>query len=127
MVDIASLNAGSLIQQSGLGAASKADASQVKVQSQAVQEPVKIPEVEESEIRPQMEERRFAKVTEAAKQIITDFYPISDTRFTIFKDGSGQYITRVTNMRDGTMTLYPEATLLSQSGGGLESFYQTNA
>ena len=92
-----------------------------------VSEPVKIPAVEETEIRPQMEERRFARVAEAAKRIITEFYPISDTRFTIFKDGSGQYVTRVTNMRDGSVTFYPEPQLLSRAGGGSESFYTTNA
>ncbi len=127
MVDIASLNASTIVQQSGAGNAPRADASQLKTQSEVVKEPVKIPAVEESEIRPEMEERRFAQVTEAAKQIVKDFYPISDTRFNIFKDGSGQYVTRVTNMRDGSMTFFPESQALAKSGAGAQSFYRTNA
>ncbi len=37
------------------------------------------------------------------------FYPISDTRFTIYKDGlTGEFITRFTNMKDGSVTHIPE-------------------
>lgn len=50
---------------------------------------------------------------ERAAQMFKDFYPISDVVFTIFKDTSGQFITRFTNMRDGKVTYVPEQDMYS--------------
>lgn len=57
------------------------------------------------------EESRYEDVRNAA-QAITDHFVVSDTKFTIFKDVTGQYITRFTNLRDGTVTYMPEPELV---------------
>ncbi|MEI7668846.1 MAG: hypothetical protein WCJ33_02040 [Pseudomonadota bacterium] len=44
-------------------------------------------------------------------------YAVSDTEFTIFKDSSGQYITRYTSLRDGSVTYVPEPVLIRSLQG----------
>jgi len=39
-------------------------------------------------------------------------YAVSDTTFTIFKDSTGQFITRYISLRDGQITYVPEPVLL---------------
>lgn len=62
---------------------------------------------------------------EAYKQAIDQalprfFYPVSDVKFTIFKE-NGQYITKFTNIISGQTTQIPEPELLQQISdiGGL--------
>lgn len=61
---------------------------------------------------PTSDETRKALVQEAA-QNLTNTYVVSDVKFTIFKDSSGQYITRFTNLRDGKVSYIPEYELLA--------------
>ncbi len=56
------------------------------------------------------EQRRFAAV-QRASQDIANIYVVGDKRITIFKDLSGQYITRFTSLRDGMVTYIPEPQL----------------
>ncbi len=60
---------------------------------------------------------RFARqqAERSAAQIPMDIYVVSDQRFTIFKDASGQYVTRSTSLRDGQVTYTPKPQLTSQS------------
>lgn len=59
-----------------------------------------------------VEQKRYDQVFKAAESFFKDVYAVSDTTFTIFKDASGQYITRYTSLRDGKVTYYPEPQLL---------------
>jgi len=59
-----------------------------------------------------VEQRRFEQVVKAAKAYFKNVYAVSDMRFTIFKDTSGQYITRYTSLRDGKVTYIPEPAML---------------
>lgn len=65
-----------------------------------------------------VEQRRYAAVQQAAKDI-ANVYVLGDRRFTIFKDMTGQYITRFTNFRTGEVKYVPEPELLkrTQSAG----------
>lgn len=59
------------------------------------------------------DQRRFDRVNQAAAALAGfDPYPISDKIFTIYKDASGQYVTRYTSLRDGRVTYIPEQRLL---------------
>jgi hypothetical protein len=58
------------------------------------------------------EQQRYEKVFRAAQSIFKDSYAVSDKSFSIFKDSSGQYITRYTSLRDGRVTYIPEPRLL---------------
>lgn len=69
------------------------------------------------------EQRRYEQVAHASKTLARDFYPVSDKSFTIFKDASGQYITRYTSLRDGRVTYVPEPKLLQM----FESQYDRSA
>lgn len=53
-----------------------------------------------------------AKREQAVRQAANTFI-ISDQRFTIYKDLSGQFITRFTSLRDGRVTYIPEPDVLS--------------
>jgi hypothetical protein len=60
------------------------------------------------------EQKRYEQLVAAARSFTGDPYPVSDKSFTIFKDTSGQYITRFTSLRDGRVTYVPELRLLQQ-------------
>jgi len=66
------------------------------------------------------EHARFEAVKRAAKQIAADDYPISDVRFTIYKEttdnGDFVFVTLFTSLRDGKVTVVPEPKILSGVG-----------
>lgn len=67
------------------------------------------------------EQRRFERVERATTEFFNEFFAVSDTTFSIYKDASGQFITRFTSLRDGSVTFIPEPDLLqflSNRGGG---------
>jgi hypothetical protein len=53
------------------------------------------------------EQQRLERVQRAAS-MLQETYAVSDTSFSIYKDGTGQYITRFVNLRDGKVTYIPE-------------------
>ena len=73
------------------------------------------------------EARRFEQVKRAAESFFKDTYAVNDHTFTIYKDGSGQYITRFTSLRDGRVTYIPEPQLLQHGGGGGGSLIEIQA
>jgi len=58
------------------------------------------------------EQRRYENVLQAAQSVFKDVFVVSDKNFSIFKDSSGQYVTRYTSLRDGRVTYIPEPQLL---------------
>lgn len=64
----------------------------------------------------ELEQKRYDAVQTASQNLFKNSYAVSDTTFTIYKDGSGQYITRYINLRDGRVTYIPEPQLLQQTG-----------
>ncbi len=58
------------------------------------------------------EQKRYEKVVLASQNMFKDVFVVSDKNFSIFKDASGQYITRYTSLRDGRVTYIPEPKLL---------------
>ncbi len=61
---------------------------------------------------PSPEAARYEKVVVAAQNLFSGVFAVSDKNFTIFKDASGQYITRYTSLRDGRVTYIPEPKLM---------------
>ena len=49
---------------------------------------------------------------ERASQMFKDIYVVSDTKFSIYKDFTGQFVTRFTNLRDGTVSYIPEPDMM---------------
>lgn len=66
------------------------------------------------------EQKRFEAVRRRSQDIANVFI-VSDRRFTIFKDTTGQYITRFTSLRDGRVTYIPEPQLFKLGGSGAEA------
>ena len=60
----------------------------------------------------QAEQQRLQAIEQASRNFFKDVYAVSDTSFTIYKDQSGQFITRYTSLRDGKVTYVPEQTIL---------------
>lgn len=56
----------------------------------------------------QTEQKRADAVQRASQSIQRDYFAVNDTTFSIFKDASGQYVTRFTSLRDGRVTYIPE-------------------
>lgn len=63
-----------------------------------------------------LDEKRFEAVKKLS-QNIANSYVVSDKTFSIFKDSTGQYITRFTSLRDGKVTYIPEPSLFKLGGG----------
>lgn len=61
------------------------------------------------------EQQRLQAVQRAA-QSLSEIFVVSDRTFTIFKDASGQYVTRFTSLRDGKVTYIPEPNLFRIGG-----------
>lgn len=61
------------------------------------------------------EQQRFETVKRVSQQV-SDIFVVSDRTFTIFKDVSGQYVTRFTSLRDGKVTYIPEPNLFRIGG-----------
>lgn len=84
--------------------------------------PLPKPQTEPVDVQQQLNqanERRVAVIRQAAQY--ANLFVISDQRFTIYKDLSGQFVTRFTSLRDGKVTYIPEPDVLSwlhQSGEG---------
>lgn len=75
------------------------------------------------------EAERLATIQRLARDV-ANVYVISDQKFTIFKDMTGQYITRFTSLRDGRVTYIPEPTLFkmaSMSGAIVPSMLKIQA
>lgn len=73
-----------------------------------------------------------ARRMEAFRQSVNEalprfYYPVSDVRFTIYKDSAGQYVTSVTNIISGERSQIPEPVILSAATGGGESLLETFA
>ncbi len=64
------------------------------------------------------EQKRAEAVQVLSQQAAADFFVISDTSFTIFKDATGQYVTRFTSLRDGKVTYFPEPVLFKRGNSG---------
>ncbi len=75
-----------------------------------VQAPVA--EIKQEQQAPQTADKaRFAEIEKAAQTIQSNYYIVSDVRFTIFKDITGDYVTRFTSLKDGHVTYYPQKSL----------------
>ncbi len=65
---------------------------------------------------PESAEQQRLQTVQRLSQKISDIFVVSDRTFTIFKDPSGQYITRFTSLRDGKVTYIPEPNLFRMGG-----------
>lgn len=61
-----------------------------------------------------IDRQRYEAVQRAAEDI-ANVYVVSKQAFTIFKDATGQYVTRFRNLQDGKITYIPEPQLLRQN------------
>src|SRR5689334_6909416 len=68
-----------------------------------------------AQYNPQAGEQKRLETVQHAAQDIANIYIVGDKTFTIFKDATGQYITRFTSLRDGKVTYIPEPELFKRS------------
>lgn len=58
------------------------------------------------------EESRQEDMQRASQMMQKDIFVVSDTKFAIYKDSTGQLVTRFTNLRDGSVTYIPEPDMM---------------
>jgi hypothetical protein len=93
-------------------------------------EPVQVNQSAVAEVTPEVIDKQRADAVAQAATVVRDYFAVSDTRFTIFKNGSGEFITKFTSLRDGSITYFPEPELFKLYGkisGGSSSLFKTNA
>lgn len=83
--------------------------------SQTVQAPAHADKANQDQYNVSSDEGRRAKVEMAARDFIANAYVVSDHSVTIFKDSTGQFITRLRNLKDGRVSYYPEPDMLRMS------------
>lgn len=103
------LQSGALPQS--LPSARSADFPVIKTRESDAGNP-RVPELKTEEAITDIEAKRYEQLQRAAESFFKDVYAVSDTTFAIFKDATGQYITRFTNLRDGKVTYIPEPQML---------------
>ncbi len=61
-----------------------------------------------------------------AAQSMANYFAVSDVSISIFKDATGQFITRFTSLKDGSVSYYPEPVVVKsysdRQGGTLPIF-----
>jgi len=75
------------------------------------------------------EKERLDTVIRAVSEF-KNIYAVSDTTFTIFKDSTGQFVTRFTSLKDGSVTYIPEpdvARFLESTKARREALIQIEA
>ncbi len=80
---------------------------EVAPQAQNASTDVALPQTQQVRDVQGTEQQRLDTVVQAASQF-RDVYAVSDTTFSIFKDSSGQFVTRFTSLKDGSVTYIPE-------------------
>jgi len=110
-MDINIVNPAGASQGSTMSVQARGSDIPVQRRSQVQDEPVKVAAVEKADIRAS-EGQREARVVDAAQHLFQDVFAVSDSTFSIFKDASGQFITRFTNLRDGSVTYIPEPDII---------------
>ena len=73
-----------------------------------------------------LESSRIQRV-EAALESIRNSFAVSDSRFTIFRDITGDFVTRITSLRDGSVTTIPEKTLFELAAARDARFAEISA
>lgn len=59
------------------------------------------------------EATRLENMQIATEAMFKDIYAVGDTRFAIYKDTSGQFVTRFTSLRDGKVSYIPEPDMMA--------------
>jgi hypothetical protein len=96
-------------------AARAADTPPIK-RSDITNEMVRVPAVENTDMS-KMDEKRLADMKRVIERnSFKDTFAVRDTSFTIFKDKEGQYITRFTSLRDGSVTYVQEKDVMAAEG-----------
>lgn len=113
---------------------SRASPSVFQGQSQeGVKLPIKTaaPQVQPQEVKipENAEQAQFEVVQKAAETVKRTYFAVSDVRFTIFKDVAGDYVTRFTSLKDGTVKYFPQKSLfeLAEIRQSESARYQTEA
>lgn len=60
----------------------------------------------------------------ALRAAAAELFAVSDKRFTIYKQG-GQFFTRFTSLRDGSVQTIPEPHMLNMAGKGQGTIFKT--
>ena len=99
-----------------INAARAAELSPVK-KSNVTAEQVKVPAVDQTDLK-RFDEKRLADIKRVVERnSFKNTFAVRDNTFTIFKDQDGQYITRFTDLRDGTITYVKEQEVQAFGGG----------
>ena len=104
--------------------APKADTPLPKPAASAPAVPAPAPKVDT--VSKDLERARIERV-QAALESIRNTYAVSDSRFTLFKDSTGDIVTKVTSLRDGSVSYFPEKTLYELAAARNARFAEISA
>jgi hypothetical protein len=133
-MDIASVqkSTGQQLSSHGLGSSSRNNVSAeapATARSNVESKPVKIAAVDKVDIG-QIDSKRSEAMLQAMRQSFRSEFAVSDSSFTIYKDSLGRYITRVTSLKDGSVSYYPEPEMLRRmevEGFNMENMVKVSA
>lgn len=59
------------------------------------------------------EQTRLENMQRASQLMYSEVFAVRDNKFSIYKDATGQFVTRFTNLRDGSVTYIPEPDMMA--------------
>jgi len=124
-MDMPSVNMGGVFQ--GANSGQVVQKTKASVDVPVVKQEIKIPVPRVAENKPEVS--RYEAVRLAA-EALKNTYAVSDVRFTIFKDVAGDYVTRFTSLRDGSVKYYPQKSLFELAkilSAQVEAMFSTSA
>jgi hypothetical protein len=96
---------------------------------------VKLPVPQSTEAAPKVKapetaEKALYEEVKRTAESVKSLFVVSDVRFTIFKDVAGDYVTRFTSLKDGSVKYFPQKSLYEMMQirqANLHSFFDTEA
>lgn len=123
-MDIPSVNIGGVFQ--GANSGQVVQKTKASAEVPVIKQEVKAP-VPEAIKTPKVSRYEAVKL---AAEALKNTYAVSDVRFTIFKDVAGDYVTRFTSLRDGSVKYYPQKSLFEMAkirNAQFEAMFSTEA
>lgn len=111
----------------------KTDSSSASVASAKPQQEVALPNPnagKSQQVTAASIDNARAELVVMAARTVSNYFVVSDVKFTIFKDNQGTFVTKFTNLQDGSVSYYPEQELFrlySQISGQPVSLVDTDA
>lgn len=103
----------SSVPDSVLPGAGKTEGTLAKEADHSIPQSTKAPVKEQVTFDPtKTEQTRLENMQQGTRAMFKEVYAVSDTKFSIYKNSTGDFVTKFTNLRDGKVSYIPEPDMM---------------